>query len=70
MERNDIMKALYKQNPTALLLFIRMGVAYYTTILEGGKVVNLNVPVADMGTADFNYEMPAKHLSRWIVPIE
>lgn len=67
MTKLDIMKALYRQQPTALFLFIRMGVAYYTTVLEGGAVVHFHVPVSDMGTADFNYEMPAKLLNRWAV---
>ena len=33
MEINDIKKELYKQKPTANILFIRKGVAYYTTII-------------------------------------
>lgn len=70
MERNEIVKALYKQKPTADFQFIRIGVAYYTTILEDGTLVNFEVPVNDMGSADFFPQMEAKHMIRWIVSEE
>lgn len=62
---NDIKKALYKQNTTAHLISIRTGVAYYKTHIEEG-FVRFNVPVNDMGDAEFFPEMPAKLLIRWI----
>lgn len=65
MTKSEIQKALYKQDPTAHFLFIRMGVAYYTTVLEGAITLHFHVPVEDMGTADFNVEMPAKYMVRW-----
>ena len=34
MEKNDIKKELYKQKPIANILFIRKGVAYYTTTIK------------------------------------
>lgn len=69
----EIKKALYKQKPTAKLLFIRKGVAYYETDIEFIKEPNIIrktvfflVPVSDMGDADFYPEMDAKLLNRYI----
>lgn len=65
MEKNDIKKALYKQNPTATLTFIRKGTAYYETQIEEGTI-RFEVPVSDMGDADFGVNIEAKLLIRWI----
>jgi hypothetical protein len=72
MNKNEIKKALYKQKPTAVLSMIRQGVAYYSTkvIAEDStslETVNFEVPVNDMGEADFFIEMDGKYLGRWIV---
>lgn len=70
MNKNEIKKALYKQKPTAEFQFIRMGNAHYLTsvnIDSIDKLVFFEVPVDDMGTADFEREMDAKLLNRWIV---
>ena len=71
MITTDIKKALYKQKPTAVLKFIRVGVAYYETTIrdeEGLKVmVEFQVPVVDMGDADYFVEMEGKLLNRYIV---
>ena len=67
MTKNDIKKALYKQKPSAEFRFIRIGVAYYKAYLDDGKRIEFQVPIEDMGTADFFPKMEAKHLNRWIV---
>jgi len=74
MEKNEIKKLLYKQKPEAELLYIRKGVAYYNTRIstEGNPIsqtmgVFFEVPISDMGEADFLSKMPAQILSRWIV---
>lgn len=67
MEKNEIKKALYKQNPKAALDYIRKGNAYYFTVLEDGTKINFEVPVSDMGDADFFGDMDSKLLNRWIV---
>lgn len=71
MTTNEIKKALYKQKPTAKLLFIRVGVAYYNTLVkdsEGNEnLIQFQVPVKDMGDADYYPEMDAKLLNRYIV---
>lgn len=70
MEINEIKKALYKQNPKAEFKFIRKGVAYYSTIIESENYepveIRFEIPVSDMGDADFEYLMESKYLIRWI----
>jgi hypothetical protein len=75
MTTNEIKKELYKQNPKAKFDFIRQGLAYYkakiTVENEGqipfNKFITFEVPISDMGSADFFAEIDAKHLNRWIV---
>jgi hypothetical protein len=73
MELNNIKKALYKQNPRARFQFIRSGIAYYIAPITDGTIdqetkieVTFEVPVVDMGIAEFHDVMDAKHLIRWI----
>ena len=74
----DIKKFTYKQKPKAIFQRLRMGVAYYNfpIFVEGaedsndGRIIyECEIPVSDMGTADFYPEMEAKHLLRWLSPI-
>jgi hypothetical protein len=70
MEKNEIKKALYKQNPEANFQLIRKGVAYYAGMvdIEGYEhEIRFEIPVSDMGDSDFIPLMPAKLLIRWIV---
>ncbi len=71
MERNEIKKALYKQNPIAKLDYIRKSKAYYSAIIKDGELdsvfVQFEIPVEDMGDADFLVNMEAKLLQRWIL---
>ena len=71
MEKNEIKKALYKQNPQAVFKLIRKGVAYYLTIIESENYepveIRFEIPVSDMGDADFEHSMDSKYLIRWIV---
>ena len=73
MEKNEIKKALYKQNPLASFKMLRQGVAYYTTAVEDNskdipttRNISFEIPVQDMGDADFFKVMEAKLLIRWI----
>ncbi len=76
MKKNEIKKALYKQKPKARLLFIRKGSAFYIARVKDGETeesrvsVYFEVPVSDMGDAEFYDEMDAKLLNRWIVDEE
>lgn len=71
MEKNEIKKELYKQKPIAEFQYIRKGKAYYNTTVEdavlGRVFVKFEIPVEDMGDADFGIEMEAKLLQRWIM---
>lgn len=77
MTINEIKKKFYKENPSAYLRYIRMGVAYYYVELNdisnvrpgdiySSAMIEFEIPVNDMGNADFEPTMPAKHLLRWI----
>ena len=66
MDRTEIRKALYKQKPEARIQFIRKGVVYYYADLDEQRV-HFEIPVVDMGDADFTPSMPAKELGRWII---
>lgn len=67
MDKNEIKKSLYKQNPKATLDYIRKGSAYYFTVLEDGTRITFEVPISDMGDADFLSHMESKLLNRWII---
>ena len=71
MTNTEIKKALYKQKPQAKFDKIRIGIAYYSTmILDDNNepfYVKFEVPVNDMGDADYLPEMDAKLLNRYIV---
>ncbi len=66
MELIEIKKSLYKEKPTAIFLMIKKGVVYYYTSLSNEVLVYFEIPVTDMGDAEFKYEMDAKLLIRWI----
>ena len=73
MELNDIKKALYKQNPRARIQSKNDGIFCYIAPITDGTIdqetkieVRFEVPVVDMGIAEFHDVMDAKHLIRWI----
>lgn len=66
LSNEEIKKALYKQKPKAFLDYIRKGKAYYYASIEEGSI-QFEIPIQDMGDADFHTEMDAKLLNRWII---
>lgn len=66
MEKNEIKKFLYKENPKAVLTYIREKKAYYI-VKTDSITINFEIPVEDMGSADFFPEMDSKFLNRWIL---
>tara|TARA_R110000822_G_scaffold36734_10_gene103231 strand:+ start:3237 stop:3437 length:201 start_codon:yes stop_codon:yes gene_type:complete len=66
MTHNEIKKALYREKPTANLKYIRSGVAYYYAFVSD-EAVDFEVPVSDMGDAEFYDEMEAHLMIRWLV---
>ena len=77
MTTTEIKKELYKQKPSANLLYIRKGIAYYESTINVQetpkfiyKTLLFEIPVIDMGDSDFNAIMDAKLLIRWMVDID
>lgn len=66
MEKNELKKLLYTEKPLAKLNYIRKGHAYYSTKVNDIEI-QFDIPVEDMGDADFFIQMEGKHLIRWIV---
>ena len=66
MTLTEIKKEILKQKPQARLSYIRKGSAYYYADLSE-KRVYFEIPVSDMGDADFGAVMEAKLLNRWIL---
>lgn len=66
MTKTEIKKMLYKENPKAYLNYIRKGKAYYYANI-GDITINFEIPIDDMGSADFFSEMDSKLLNRWII---
>ena len=76
VNKTEIKKLLYKQKPEANLLFIRNGIAYYDGVVKVQsephveyKSVFFNIPISDMGDADFFPTMDAKLLIRWLTEV-
>lgn len=66
MNINEIKKALYKENPRAILMLIRDQMCSYETLLKDGTVIPFEVPMIETKGADFFSKMDAKYLIRWI----
>ena len=69
MTKNDIKKALYKQNPWASKNFVTDGVVNYSTEIEFDnteEIVEFEVPISDMGENVFEDTLEAKFLIRWL----
>ena len=68
--RNEIKKALYKQNPTAKFLYAKKGNLYYGTEIPaldgvGFSLILFTIPFSDIGDGEFLNKMDAKLLIRW-----
>lgn len=69
MEKNEVKKSLYRENPKAWLVNItKDGILYRTDIWKDSEVTRVSflIPGTDIQDAKFNLEMPAKHLIRWL----
>jgi len=65
MTTNEIKKALYKQNPSAILEFIiNDKIHYYADLIE--ERVKFEIPFNDTKEATFLATMEAKYLIRWL----
>lgn len=66
MTATEIKKEIYKSKPEAYLKYIRKGSAFYYAELNE-KRIYFDIPVNDMGDAEFKTTMDAKLLIRWLV---
>lgn len=66
MNNTEIKKELYKQKPDAHMRYVRKSVAYYYADLTQQRV-EFEIPINDMGEADFAPKMDAKLLGRWLI---
>jgi hypothetical protein len=66
MEKNEIKKALYKEKPTAVKLSEFEGHWLYKTVLGNGETIQFSVPITEMGENEFEDQLPAQLLIRWI----
>lgn len=65
MEKNEIKKRLYKENPVAYLMNIRKdGVLYGTSF--GEQPILFLIPLGEVGEVIWETEMEAKLLIRWL----
>ena len=68
MEKIEIKKALYKENPNAILTSIKKGNINYSAHIPSLEVIiQFEVPFGDIGDAKFLSSMDSKLLIRWIV---
>ena len=66
MEKNEIKKLLYRENPVAKLKHVRKGMIYYEA-KTNDVTIDFEVPVTDIGDATFYNEMDSKLLIRYII---
>jgi hypothetical protein len=67
MEKNEIKKLLYKQDPIATRVNYTETEYDYVAYVNEDYLVKFKVPTSDMGDGKFTPEMQAKYLIRWIV---
>jgi hypothetical protein len=70
MSLNEIKKSLYKEKPKADFVRIKKGKAYYAAVINQSQYIGFEVPVEDMGDAEFCDTMDAQLLIRWIMADE
>lgn len=66
MTSNEIKKEFYKQKPIAHFQYINKGSVIYTAIVSDIEV-KFDIPLTDIGTAEFLPEMDGKMLLRWLM---
>lgn len=68
MTKEEMMKEMYKQKPTAYFINVtKSGVLYECELEFGAAPVLFLVPLQDIGDAKFAVEMDAKLLCRYVV---
>lgn len=68
MTKQELMKELYKQKPTAFLKRVtKEGIEYECELIEGACPVHFVVPLNELGDTSFDSRIPAHLLSRYAV---
>lgn len=67
MDKNEVKKILYKENPTAVLQYISNGSIYYQTKIKEGVWAYHKIPAEDTINGHFDIEMESKLLIRWLM---
>jgi len=67
MEKNEIKKALYKENPTAVMEYVGSGHVKYVASLNELGLVGFTVPFEEIADTAFYSQMEAKLLIRWLI---
>jgi hypothetical protein len=67
MEKNEIKKALYKENPIANIVSVTKDGINYATVINDNYSVYFRIPFNDIGDAKFEPHMDGKYLIRWII---
>lgn len=74
--KDELKKLFYKKNTVALFKQLKKGNMYYFCSIpnEGNsseddeyQEVMFIIPIEEIGDATFTFDMPAKHLIRWMV---
>lgn len=68
MINNEIKKALYKEKPTAETVIKNDSEKHYSAELQDGMIINFDVQFSEMGETEFEDQMPAQLLIRWMRP--
>lgn len=70
MKLEGVKKVLYRQKPIATFSKISHGILYYTCTIDEGEEeerdVNFEIPINEVGNSEFDCDMPAQLLIRWI----
>lgn len=66
----ELVKRIRKENPPARFINIRKGNAMWAATEWDGPLLMFQIPVSDMGEADFSARMDSKLLIRWLQPNE
>jgi hypothetical protein len=68
MKTDDIKKAIYKEKPIAILRYIKKtGILYEAEIEFGPHPVLFQVPISDLGEAEWKIRMPSQLLLRYLI---
>jgi hypothetical protein len=69
MEKNEIKKILYRENPKAELMNVSKDRIFYMAKIKAedkDEMIRFFIPLGDIGDAKFEWLMDSKLLIRWL----